>query len=202
MSLMPYSNSSAGRVLVLEPNLLSPESDYDYEVTGQTDDDTTFDEREGQPRSKDSQPHRWYRYALNVKDKYGDNAWLGGVNTYARAQSTHVAEEWPVSFHGTEKDKVSKFLQGYLLSKSKSVYGRGIYSSPSIEVAELYAKEFSYDSNKYEVVLQNRVNSNGVISEHAHDIHSDRQHSDAKDAYWLQTREDYIRPYGICIKKC
>jgi hypothetical protein len=125
--------------------------------------------------------------------------WLGGTGGGIRSEST--PGEWPVSFHGTKKDCVPGIAeQGYLLSMSKRErYGRGIYSSPSIKVAELYAEEFLHQSEKHKVVFQNRVNSDGrkVIR-----ICRDRKRSDVNDDYWIQTREDYIRPYGICVKKC
>ena len=189
---MPYLKASAGRVLVLEPDLLS--LNYDYDFTDKTDDGTRF-ERGGYTYSR---PYGWQRYALNVIEKYGDNVWLGGGGT--RTEST--PGEWPVSFHGTKQDSVRGIAeQGYLLSKSqREAYGRGIYSSPSIKVAELYAEEFSYNSKKYKVVFQNRVNSNGLKVIPVDQIRRDR--SDVNGDYWIQTREDYIRPYGICVKKC
>ena len=191
---MPFLKASAGRVLVLEPELLSP--NYDYDFTDKTDDGTTF-ERGGRTYSR---PYGWYRYALNVSQKYGDNIWLGDGGT--RTEST--PGEWPVSFHGTNKDSVSGIAeQGYLLSMSRrEVYGRGIYSSPSIEVAEIFADKFIYRSEEYKVIFQNRVNLDGLKVIPADRIRHDRGCSDVKDDYWIQTREDYIRPYGICVKKC
>ena len=189
-SLVSYSRPSAaaGRVLVLDPHLLS--LDYDCGLTDQTDHGTVFDE--GESRTDSDQ---WYRYALNVNKKCED-----GIGTGSTASA---AGEWPVSFHGTKRSKVSssvELLQGYLLSKSQSnYYGRGICTSPSIEVAELYAEEFSYESEKYKVVFQNQVNSNGLNVIPADRICSDHKHS---EVYWIQTCDKYIRPYGICVKKC
>ena len=189
---MPYlrPSAAAGRVLVLDPDLLS--LDYDCDLIDQTDHDTVFDEGE---RRTDSD--QWYRYALNVNEKCEDGIVTGSKSTAS------TAGEWPVSFHGTKRSKVSssvELLQGYLLSKSQSnCYGRGICTSPSIEVAELYAEEFSYDSKKFKVVLQNRVNSNGLNVIPTDRICRDHKHS---EVYWIQTRDKYIRPYGICVKKC
>jgi hypothetical protein len=180
---------STGRILVLEPDLLSPDDDSD--LAHQTDHDhPRFDERID---SDGSQPHRWYRYALNVNQK---NGWLG-TGGVARAESTL---EWRDSFHGTKKNSSAELLQGRM--SKREVYGRGIYCSPSIEVAELYAEEFLHQSKKYKVVFQNRVNSDGLIKEVIPaDCHHDRKRS---DSYWilLQTREEYVQPYGICVKKC
>ena len=192
---MPYLKASAGRIRVLDPNLLSPK--YNYDFTHVTDDGKEY-ERGGHTYER---PYGWNRHALNV-NKYGDNVWLGGTDGGIRTGST--PGEWPVSFHGTKKDSVSGIAeQGYLLSKSsRELYGKGIYSSPSIEVAELYAEEFSYCSKKYKVVFQNRVNPDGLKVIPADKICRDRKRSDVKDDYWLQPREDYIRPYAICIKEC
>ena len=108
--------------------------------------------------------------------------------------------EWPVSFHGTGEENAKGIArQGYLLSLSKrKLYGRGIYSSPSIEVAELYATLFECNSKNYKVVFQNRVKSDGLKVVPADSIPRPEVTGD----YWLQPREDYIRPYGICIKEC
>ena len=190
---MPYLKASAGCILVLDPDLLSPKY-YDYDFTHVTDDGKTY-ERGGCTYAR---PYGWNRHALNVSQKYGDNVWLGGTGGGIRTEST--PGEWPVSFHGTKKDSVPGIAkQGYLLSMSKrEVYGRGLYSSPSIEVAELYAGEFSYRFERYKVVFQNRVNPDGMKTIAADRIRRDRGCSDVKGDYWLQPREDYIRPYAIC----
>ena len=180
-SLVPYSKESTKRVLVLDPDLFSPSYYCDSK------DKTKFD---------GSQSDGWYRrYALNVNGKYEDNVWLGASKTESG---------WPISFHGTNKDKVSNItnlLRVYLLSMSQS-YGRGIYSSPSIEVAEVYAEEFLYNSHKYKVVFQNRVNPDGLKVIPADRICRDSKYSDVKDDCWMQTRDAYIRPCAICVKKC
>ena len=42
------------------------------------------------------------------------------------------------------------------------MFGKGIYSAPSIEVAEHFAKPFKVDGNTYKLVFQNRVSTEGL----------------------------------------
>ena len=73
------------------------------------------------------------------------------------------------------------------------MYGRGIYSTPSIEVASTYAQKFNHEGKTYKIVFQNRVST------------TDLKIIDAKTTgvgeYWLQPNQDFIRPYGICIQQ-
>ena len=183
--------ASAGRVLVLDPDLLSPALDCDFRNIR---DNGTRYERGGRTYSR---PYGWTRLALNVNGKYDDDIWLGERGS--RTDST--PGEWPVSFHGTAKENVGGIArQGYLLSQSKNnKYGRRIYSSPSIAVAECYAKKFRRYGKKYKVVIQNRVKSDElkVIPAEVSSTH----HPNVPGDYWLQPHEDYIRPYGVCIKE-
>ena len=79
--------------------------------------------------------------------------------------------------------------EGFKLSKGvRFAYGRGIYSTPNVETAELYAKEFkSSDGVNYKFVIQNRVNP--------------AQLNKFGD-YWVSPNDEDLRPYGLCIKKC
>ena len=110
-----------------------------------------------------------------------------------RTESSHG--EWPVSYHGTSHDNADGIArQGYLLSKGKRfVFGKGIYSTPSIEVAELYASDFKFQGKQYCVVFQNRVSPADMKTISALET--------GKGEYWVQPNENLIRPYGLCIKK-
>ena len=103
--------------------------------------------------------------------------------------------EWPVSYHGTKQENADGIArQGYLLSKGKRfVFGKGIYSTPSIEVAELYASGFKFQGKQYRVVFQNRVSPTDMETVSA-------QETDVGE-YWVQPNENLIRPYGLCIKE-
>jgi hypothetical protein len=108
-------------------------------------------------------PCGWQRYALKVKGKYPDDIWLEGETP--RADKYSSAEgEWAVSYHGTSyQNGLSIAEEGFKLSKGERfLYGKGIYSSPDIEVASLYAAEANVDGKTYKVVIQNRVNPKTV----------------------------------------
>ena len=99
--------------------------------------------------------------------------------------------------HGTEKANAEGIAtKGYLLSKGKrNKYGRGIYSTPSIKVAELYA---IYEIYCWVKTVQTRlVKSNDLEIIPAESVGRPEVTGD----YWLQEHEEYIQPYGICIKE-
>ncbi|CAJ0925742.1 unnamed protein product, partial [Mesorhabditis belari] len=48
------------------------------------------------------------RYALDVLDKYGDNAWLGYVERPIECGSLHG--EWPVAYHGTTDPRAASIV--------------------------------------------------------------------------------------------
>ena len=95
------------------------------------------------------------RCALKVLDQYCDNKWLG-----RSGHRTGSSEgEWPVSYHGTGVNVSGSIAQeGYDLSKGKRFrYGKGIYSTPSIDVAAtpsidvaaMYAHRFEHKRERY-----------------------------------------------------
>ena len=90
--------------------------------------------------------------------QYEDNQWLGVGRE--GGEHTSAEGEWPVSYHGTGLHAgMDIAAHGFDLSKSKlGVYGNGVYSTPDIEVAALYAKSFTSKGKTYKVVVQNRVN--------------------------------------------
>ena len=125
-------------------------------------------------------PCTWQRYALKVTGKFGSDTWLG---------STDAPGEWPVSYHGTGYHNCLSIAdEGFKLAKGvRFAYGRGIYSSPNVATAEMYAKEFtSKDGERYKVVIQSRVNPANL-----------NKFGD----YWVSPRDEDLRPYGLCIKK-
>ncbi|KAM9968271.1 hypothetical protein ACTFIW_002708 [Dictyostelium discoideum] len=130
-------------------------------------------------------PYGWMRYSLNVKnliDKEGDK-WLGCKN---------VDGEWPVSYHGSGKHESKSIAEkGYDLSRGlRFSFGPGIYSTPSIKLAQGYAKSFEHGGSTYLVVFQNRVNPKTLI-----------KIPKSRAEIWISPKDIDIRPYGICIKK-
>jgi len=174
--------------LAVDTDCLAPEFDHDF--TNIRDNNQTFC-RGNQPYER---PCGSYRIALKVKDKFGtDNDWLG--------MKGHEPSEWPVSYHGTERHNALDIAEeGFKLSKGKRfLYGRGIYSTPQLEVAKLYANSFVHEGTSYKCVIQNRVNPQylKVFSEEVTGV----------GIYWLSAADQYvdegelIRPYGLCLFK-
>ena len=162
------------------------DSKFDYDFTKRSDDGKKY-YRGGYQYQR---PYGWKRYAIKVLGRFENDIWLGEQGE--RFESSKG--EWPVSYHGTGKSATGSIAQdGYLLSKGKRFkFGRGIYSTPSIEVASKYAQKFEHEGKEYKIVFQNRVCPDNLAI------------IDAKTTgvgeYWVQPRQDLIRPYGICIK--
>lgn len=135
-------------------------------------------------------PCGWNRIALKVLNKYRDgDGWLGTGD-----------EAWPVSYHGPAMDG----SQGIIRKDGDgATVGRGVYSTPDINVAEKFSKRFTskVDNKTYKVVLQNRINPQ-------------KRQQCRRESYWLvyvpegsspvQERaivENSIRPYGLLLKE-
>ena len=171
----------------IDPSLLDEKFDYDF--TKVSDDGTEY-YRGGK---RYYPPYGWERYALKVRGKYGDDVWLG--EDRIRTEST--PGEWPVSYHGLKNPEAAESIArgGYDLSRSeRAPYGRGIYSSPSIEVvAEHFAESFTVNGVTYKLVYKNRVSTEGLKIVPANT-------PGAFGQYWVQPNDQLIRPYGLCIK--
>ena len=169
----------------VDDSLMDPKFDYDF--TKQVDNGKKY-YRGGYEYHR---PYGWKRCAIKVLGRFENDKWLG-----EKGERFHSSEsEWPVSYHGTGVSASGSIAQdGYSLSKGKRfLYGRGIYSSPSIQVAAKYAQVFKHKGKKYKLVFQNRV------------CPTDLKILDAQTTgvgeYWLQPHVKFIRPYGICIQK-
>ena len=154
---------------------------YNHDFTGERDDYKVYI-RGGEAYYR---PYGWYRFAMKVFNKYGDNTWLGGIGT--RTAST--AGEWPVSYHGTTKEGAEAIAsEGYDVNRGRRQrYGKGIYSTLHLSIAECYAIEFSNNGKRYKIVFQNRVNPANLRKVN-------------EDQYWITDDSD-IRPYGILVKE-
>ena len=122
--------------LKFDPKMM--DAKYHYDLTKKVSDGKEY--KRGNLTYKS--PYGWMRIALDVKDRYGDSTWLGGVKLEDRDQS--VDDEWPVSYHGTGRDAAEIIAaSGFDLKKGKRFkFGRGIYSTPDPAEAERYAKVF------------------------------------------------------------
>ena len=174
-------------LIELPSNLL--DSNYHKDFTDIVD-RTAFN-RGGTPYIR---PCGWYRFALKVNGKYKDNIWLSGKR--ARPKENSSADgEWPVSYHGTSlHNGLSIAEEGFKLSKGQRFkFGRGIYSTPDIKVAFLYAETVTLKKKKYKVVMQNRVNPNNLKKI------SKEETGDGE--YWISPSDEDIRPYGFCVQE-
>lgn len=170
---------------------------YDYDFTNLSDRSRCW--RGGEEYER---PMGWYRIALKVKGKYPDgDAWLGTAGW----RSYSVEGEWPACYHGTTLSGAKGIVRSHYKAGDRGTYGRGIYSTPEIHVAEReeFARTFTSvtTGKRYKVILQNRINPDG------------RQICQRSD-YWLipipegttpwQEQcivEASIRPYGILIRE-
>lgn len=167
-------------LLILDKDSLDP--GYDYDFTNINDSGQRFTRGGYEYR----RPCGWKRHAIKVTGKYENEEWLGCNNGQ---------NEWPVSYHGTKLGSVSSITNvGYDLTKHKRfAHGRGIYSTPDINVAKGFAQSFTQDGHNYLVVLQNRVNRANLT------IFPNEETGNGE--YWIVPDAEYIRPYGICILK-
>ncbi|KAK5855333.1 hypothetical protein PBY51_005440 [Eleginops maclovinus] len=173
------------------------DSQYDYDFTHLSDFAVCI-----RGNALYERPKGWYRMALKVKGKYPDgDTWLGPDGGRSRS----VPGEWPVSYHGTSLDGARGIIKSHYIAGHRAACGRGIYSTPSIYVAESeqYAKTFqSKTTGKYyKVILQNQINPDILLICNPAD-------------YWLipvdegtpawrevEISEGSIRPYGILIRE-
>jgi len=134
--LLRIRGGGPGEIYIFNESDLAPEFHYDFSNT--LSDDGTMYYRG--PHAYD-RPYGWKRYALNVRGKYENNIWLGEPGM--RTNST--PGEWSVSYHGTsEVDAKGISKEGYKMG-TRFRFGKRIYSSPSIAVAEQYAQPFPHN---------------------------------------------------------
>ena len=138
-------------------------------------------------------PYGWHRFAVRAVGRYENDEWLGpdGIRT------SQASGEWPVSYFGTNVSSAEKIVKEGYKPGPRAKFGRGIYTSPSLEMVErFYAQEFSYDGKRYKIAFQNRVNPDPshlvIISASETGVGAD---------YWLSPKSDDVRPYGILIRE-
>jgi hypothetical protein len=177
-----------GGGLVLPPSLL--DEPYHYDFTNISDKGVKFF-RGG---STYIRPCGWQRYAIKVKGEYADDIWLEGKTPRADQYSS-AEDEWAVSYHGTTyHNGLSIASEGFKLSKgTRFKHGKGIYSTPEIEVAAQYAEEATVNGKTYKLVVQNRVNPK-TVKKVGKDVTKVGE-------YWISPTNEDIRPYGFCVKE-
>lgn len=182
MNLQLRSGTSRRFYYVMDDVLLEPIFDRDF--TNVLDDGTEF-YRGGKRYYR---PYGWKRYALKVRDVYGDNEWLGEPGH--RIDSS--AGEWAVAYYGTGGN-----LAGALADNSRGVEFlrcRGVFSIPSIDQAAEYAHYFVHKRKCYlvQLLFQCRVNTSKLIVFDAAMTGSGE--------FWVQPLKEFVCVYGVCIQ--
>lgn len=171
---------------LLDKTCLDPR--YDYDFTHECDDGRVY--KRGSHTYK--RPYGWKRIALKVKGKYENDTWLGpdGIRTES------AAGEWPVSYHGSKQNGIQGIVkEGYDMGRAgNGAFGKGLYSTPDIDVAATYAITFKYEGKEYKMVLQNRVNMSGT-KEVA------KEKTGAGAEFYVTSSSNNLRPYGVCVKE-
>ena len=174
-----------------DTNELDPDFDYDF---SDVQDDGKKYMRGGFEYKR---PYGWKRIAIKVVGRYGNDDWLGANGLRTKESSG----EWPVAYHGTNMSSAKLILKEGYKPGLRALFGKGIYTSPSLEMVEkLYAQEFTCKGKTYKIVLQNRVNpdqKNGRL-----EIIPASETGAGAD-YWLSPggHANDVRPYGILIQE-
>ncbi len=191
------ANSSLRKeIFAIPDDFFDPKFDFDFTNMSESKSDECM--RGDEPYKR---PYGWMRFALKVRDKYPDgNAWLGTLGWRSRS----VPGEWPVSYHGTGLKGAEGIIQTHFKAGDRQVYGRGIYSSPDINVAENYAKDKTFTSQKngktYKVIMQNRVNpkKREIMDKNIWLVPIPGGTSAKQEK---EIVESSIRPYGLLLKE-
>ena len=139
-------------------------------------------------------PYGWKRFAVRALGKYENNEWLGPDGN----RTNQASGEWPVSFHGTDKSSAEKIVKEGYKPGPRAKFGRGIYTSPSLEMVErFYAQEFSCNGKRYKIAFQNRVNPDPD----GHLVIISASETGVGAEYWLSPKDNDVRPYGILIRE-
>ena len=166
--------------------------DYDYDFTDVKGDRKRY-MRGGFEYKR---PYGWKRIGIKVVGRYADDKWLGpnGIRT------DQARREWPVSYHGTNMSGAKMILKQGYKPGPRALYGKGIYTSPSLEMVEkYYAQEFTHKGKTYKMVLQNRVSPDR--RNRSLEIIPASQTGAGAD-YWLSPAcTDDVRPYGVLIRE-
>ena len=152
-------------------------------------------------------PLGWTAIALNVKDKfydhpYEDNDWLA---------SDGRDGEWAIAYHGFgrgfEKEEMKTILRSIIHNKLKigvnqvfensidkrhpgRLVGKGVYVTPSIQIAEAYSGKIKFGNRFFHIVIMLRVKPNFI-----------REPIDKEDYWVLDSKVNNIRLYKLLFKE-
>jgi len=184
-------------LFVIPDDFFDPMFDFDFTNMSKPNSESCM--RGDEPYQR---PYGWMRFALKVRDIYPDgNAWLGSDGWRSRS----APGEWPVSYHGTGLQGAEGIIQSHYKAGDRQAYGRGIYSSPDINVADVYATSKKFTSQKngktYKVIMQNRVNPQKRDIIEGNDFWLVRVPEGTSAAKEKEIVSCSIRPYGLLLKE-
>ena len=153
-------------------------------------------------------PYGWTCYEFDIYSKYdnGDNSWM---------KMEGKEGEWAIAYHGVARNKSNSGIfsaidniiknnlrqgvnQQYNLTDNANLdtiinypkCGKGVYLTPKIQTAEVYAGILDINGKKYYTVLQFRVNPKYL-----------RIVKDRED-YWIcEGSRNGVRPYRLLLKE-
>lgn len=183
-------------LFVISDYFFDPKFDFDFTDMSKPNVDACM--RGDEPYKR---PYGWMRFALKVRDKYPDgNAWLGTDGWRSRS----APGEWPVSYHGTDLHGAAGIIKSQYMPGDRQAYGRGIYSSPDINIAYMFAKTKNFISQKngntYKVIMQNRINPQ-IREIKTKDIWLVPIPEGTSVEEEKKIVESSIRPYGLLLQK-
>jgi len=148
-----------------------------------------------------NRPYGWMRFALKID---GENIWLNG--TSPRPEETSSADgEWSVSYHGTgHHNGLSIASEGYKLLQNKGVrlpLGHGTFTTPNINLAQLFSQKFSLDGVQYEAIVQNRTNPSTVMKILGENGIGEYWYSPSNKYFLQSPSEQDVIPYGFCVRQ-
>ena len=144
-------------------------------------------------------PLGWTGIGLKVVDEYnGDNDWFGMNNS---GKEWCVAYKWIGKYNNNiikNNAKINKIIPYSNQAHKdhddqyhpKTKVGEGIFCTPDIKIAELFAETMKINEKFYKIILMVRVNNNSI-----------KGCKDAKDYWVIKGSTDDIRPYRILYKE-
>ena len=138
-------------------------------------------------------PNGWLGIGLKVSGEYDkDNSWLGMNNSQ---KEWCVAYKWIGKYVKNEKNE--KYFYSNKAHKDhddqyhlNEKVGEGIFCTPNIKLAELFAETLEINGKYYKIILMVRVNNDSI-----------RSCKDAKDYWVIDGTVNDIRPYRILYKQ-
>ena len=153
-------------------------------------------------------PIGWIGFGINCWDKYdnGDNTWIGNKND---------PNEWCIAYHGVGAEADSKSVKSIIgniirdnfkLGSRQAHYhcpdkfypgksvGKGVYFSPHIKVAEIFAGISIINGISYKTVLMVRIKPSVIRSCKCPNYYNCND-------WVVNGTKDEVRPYRILYKK-